>query len=240
MNKISSTFRFSHTASHPKNAIAFCYDLEGFSRFFNVPEIQEFVPGFLNHISKAIEICIFGGKPFWTSHEKEDYHSLEIVPVHEKFLGDGGLYIFLPPKGQTNFNSSHLTFFLNRLWNVRLRFHEIINSALEFTPTAELPKKVRFGLARGGVWELQRPQKRQAEYIGFCINLASRLQKYCPQLGFIASARLQVPASTLTEHRYKKVIATGIPGFARELVIVDENEFNELPEDMRSSLFETI
>ena len=58
-------FEFDSTASHPKHGIAMIYDLEGFSRFFNQPDVQDYVPKFLNLVSEALSIAIYGGKAYW-------------------------------------------------------------------------------------------------------------------------------------------------------------------------------
>jgi len=67
--------------------------------------------------------------------------------------------------------------------------------------------------------------------------LASKLQHYCPQLGFIASARLNLPNALLEKHGYKRVIATRLPGFPKEIVIVDKREFEALGPQLRGELF---
>src|SRR5688500_393763 len=112
MSKFTSTFRFSGKASFPKNALVLIYDLEGFSRFFNQPDIQNYIPAFLNHISEAISICLLGGKTYWHS-KNEEIGPLSIRVAHEKFLGDGALYIFLPAKGKSDFSAADLRYLCN-------------------------------------------------------------------------------------------------------------------------------
>jgi hypothetical protein len=73
-----------------------------------------------------------------------------------------------------------------------------------------------------------------------CINLASRLQKYCAGLNFIASARLNMPSSILQKHNYMKVVATNIKGFPKEIVIVDRSEYAKLDPKVRQDLFITL
>ena len=236
MSKHSHTFKFSSKASHPKNALALVYDLEGFSRFFNQPEVQDYVPSFLNHVSEAVSICLFEGEAYWREEEKV-YKQLSIQIVHEKFIGDGALYIILPPKGQADFRKETLRALCNRLWTLKQSFSVVTKSALEHVPVVELPRKIRFGLSRGYVYELKKANTTSREYIGFCINQASRLQSYCPDLGFIASARLMIPDSELEKNGYRKVVATKIKGFPNELVIVDTNEFDSLTDESRISLF---
>ena len=235
MSTQKSTFRFSSKASLPKNAVALLYDLEGFSRFFNQPDVQDYVPVFLNHISAAVGVNLFGGRAYWAHNATID--PLEVQVAHEKFTGDGALYILLPPEGATDFSVNTLQHLCNRFWTLKNRFNEVVSRALEEVPVAEVPHNVRFGLCRGSVYELGGGETQTSEYIGYGINLASRLQKYCPELGFIASARLKLPDRELARHGYLKVVATQLRGFPNEIVLVDREEFMSLPEETRKGLF---
>lgn len=235
MRKHTTTFRFATKASRPKNALALMYDLEAFSNFFNQPDVQDYVPAFLNHVSETIAICLFGGTPYWT--EEETWSHLPLRVVHEKFTGDGALYVILPPAGQSDFGIKTLNLLCNRLWMLKSHFGLVVAKSLEHVPVVEVPKRIRFGLSRGSVYELSRPNTPSREYIGFCINLASRLQSYCRDLGFIASARLMLPDAELKKSGYRKVVASQLKGFSDELVIVDTNEYAALPADMRDELF---
>lgn len=235
MSGQKSTFSFNHRASLPKNAVALLYDLEGFTRFFNQPDVQDYVPVFLNHISTAVGINLFGGRAYWANNVTID--PLEVQVAHEKFMGDGALYILLPPEGTADFSTNTLQHLCNRLWTLKSRFNEVVNRALEQVPVAEVPRNVRFGLCRGSVYELQGNANQATEYIGYGINLASRLQKYCPELGFIASARLKLPDRELARHGYLKVVATQLRGFPNEMVLVDREEYASLPEETRKGLF---
>lgn len=235
MKNQNSTFSFSGKASYPKNAVALLYDLEGFSRFFNQPDVQEYVPAFLNHVSAAMGVNLFGGEAYWSQYETID--PLEVQVAHEKFTGDGALYILLPPSGTTDFPIGTLQMLCNRLWTLKNKFHEVVNKALERVPVVEVPRNVRFGLSRGSVYELRRPGTTAKEYIGFCINLASRLQTYCRELGFVASARLMLPDREIAKHGFLKVVATQIRGFPDEIVVIDRDEYEALSEETRNTLF---
>lgn len=238
METLASTFQFKKQASRPINAITLIYDLEGFSRFFNQPDVQDYVPTFLNTVSNAISICLFGGKQYWVD-PVETGTALGCRVVHEKFMGDGALYIILPPEGKSDFSGVTLQNLCNRLWNLKDSFHKVVEKSLDQIPVVDIPKKIRFGLSRGSVYALEDAGRSSPEYIGFCINLAARLQSYCRQLGFIASARLMLPIETLTEHGYRKAIATKIKGFANEIVIIDDVEFTGLPPEVRDELFDS-
>lgn len=236
MGTYKTTFKFSGKASTPKNAIALMYDLGGFSQFFNQADVQDYVPAFLNHVSGAMGVTLFGGKANWTTG-KPKLAPLGLRVVHEKFMGDGALYIILPPAGDSDFKTDHLVILCNRLWNLKNNFNKVVKASLDYVPVVEVPRKIRFGVSRGTVYELKNPKTKSREYIGFCINQASRLQSYCPDLGFIASARLMIPNKTLKVNKYRKVIATKLKGFANELVIVDALEYDGLLDKVRNDLF---
>jgi class 3 adenylate cyclase len=234
----TKTVQFDSTASHPKHGIAMIYDLEGFSRFFNQPDVQDYVPKFLNLVSEALSITIYGGNAYWLPIP-ENLEPLAVSPVHEKFLGDGAMYIWLESGGEP-LTTSFVTTLCNRLWNLKKFFPTLLKTAFDQLPVVDLPTRVRFGVARGTIYELSRKDSDASEYIGFCMNLASRLQKYCPALDFIASARIGLAQERLDKHGYLRVVATHIKGFPREIVIVDKAEWTALDPSARDELFEEV
>ena len=237
MPKITSTISFDNTASRPKNGLALIYDLEGFSRFFNQPDVQEYVPKFFNEVSRAVSTAIFGGDAYWNDQEYKPL--VGMTPIHEKFTGDGALYLWTTNRDES-MSSSFIQYLCNRLWNLKTDFTRVIDKASDQVPVMDVPQRIRFGLARGTIYELRRKHTSQREYIGFCINLASRLQKYCPDLGFIASARIGLAESVLKDSSYMKVVAKQIKGFPREIVIVDSDEFEALDPETKDRYFDEI
>lgn len=237
--KLSDTMQFDPKASKPMRAIVMIYDISGFSKFFNQPDVQEYVPLFLNHISSAFSTVFNGGLMYWSSPDKP-VARLGIDAVHEKFMGDGCMYIGLPLNGALDFPPSDIGYLCNRLWNIQNNFHKIRKKTSEFIPVFDLPDAVRIGLAKGTVYELVNARSRQREYLGVCINLASRLHKYCSGLSFVASARIELPENLISQHGYKKVVAKKINGFPKEIVIVDKKEYEALTSELRGDLFEEI
>jgi class 3 adenylate cyclase len=238
MARLTSTTKFAARAGRPVHGVAMIYDLEGFSKFFNQPDVQDYVPKFLNHVSQAVSIALFGGLAYWLD-KPVTYSSLQ-APIHEKFLGDGMLYLWTLPRGSMDFDAMFTENLCNRLWNLKSRFGKVLAQAADDVPVMDLPSRIRFGLARGTVYELTRASGTQKEYIGFCINLASRLQKYSPGLGFIASARIGLRDEVLKKFNYRRVVATKIRGFPEEIVIVDKNEFERIDEEHRADVFKEL
>ena len=138
----------------------------------------------------------------------------------------------------TDFDENFVVILCNRLWNLQNEFAGlIIQRVADDVPVFEVPRRIRFGIARGTVYELTKSGSSEKEYIGFCVNLASRLQHYCPQLGFLASARLGLPKAVLNKHGYQRIVATKIKGFPNEIVVVDKDEFEKLEPAVRKDLF---
>lgn len=232
---------FAATASQPRNAIVLIFDLEGFSNFFNQPDVSDYLPAFLNHIFSAINTCIVGGDAYWKSDQKNRKNdALNLKIAHLKFMGDGALLVLLPKADQNKIPDVTAQALCNRLWNLKKNFGNVLKRCADDVPVFALPPRVRFGLARGTVIELTRQDSKESEFVGFCINLASRLQKYCPELGFIGSARMQLPSEMLKTHGYKKIVATSIKGFPKEIVFVDKGELDGLSKEQFTALFEEI
>lgn len=237
---IKSTIHFDSTASRPKRALVLVYDLQAFSLFFNQPDVQDYVPKFLNLVSSAMSVLFQGGDQFWLPNTTpRELAALPVRPMHEKFLGDGALYLWVENTDH-KLSEDFVGTLANRLWNFKNEYRQFIRHAAQDLPVLELPPGIRFGLAGGTVYELGRAGTRRKEYIGVCVNLASRLQKYCPDLNFIASARIGLSAERLAQDGYIRVVATQIRGFPKEIVIVDKGELEALKPETRERYFSSI
>lgn len=239
-DKIESRLGFLPKLTESKNAIVLIFDLEGFAAFYNKPDIQDYILHYLNQVFDALSVCIYGGEAYWLDWVDPTLQPLLLSPIHEKFLGDGALYLWESDDEKKTFPEMFITNLINRLWNLKKYFSKLNEKCADLVPIAERPKRIRFGIARGNIYEIVRKKGEEKEYIGICINLASRLQSYCPDLGFIASARIGLTKETLEKHGYIKVIAKNIKGFPREEVVVEKDEFNLLPPEIMNTKFENI
>jgi len=233
---------FKSTASYPEQAIVLIFDLEGFSKFFSQPDVHDYVPKYLNTVLNVMDIIINGGEVSYMDFSNEEIEKKKNIlkalpkPIHTKFLGDGMLYIWK----YHDFEKKDLTQLLNRLFNLKINFQKVNAKSSEEVPVIDIPQRIRFGISAGSVYKLTYTSSRKEEYISYSINLASRLQIYCRELGFVASARLNAPLENLSASKYKKVIATQLKGFPSEIVIVDENEYLMLSQQIKDSLFEEL
>lgn len=226
---------FKPKASFAEQAIVLIFDLEGFSKFFSQPDVHEYVPKFLNYVISEIDATIKGGKPHWAVDIDGNQMNVPAFPelLHSKFLGDGGMYIWQ----YEDFTEKQRLELISTFWLMKLKFKRIVRKASELIPFLDIPQKIRFGISAGSVYKLTYEDSHREEYIGYSINLASRLQSYCSDIGFMVSGRLNIRAADLKGGQYKKVIANKIKGFPREIVIVDQVEYEELDENIKNQLF---
>jgi class 3 adenylate cyclase len=232
----SKTIRFRTGRATARPALALIYDLAGFTAFANRPDAAQWVSMFLNHVSRAVQTVIYGGNAYWLD-DPQSYEPL-LKPVHQKFLGDGALYIWTGT-ARKPLPTDFITELCVRLRNLRANFPAVLRAVREKIQVPGVPKEVRFGLALGDVYELSRTDARQREFVGVCINLASRLQKYCRGIGF-AAARVQMSVAQRLDNDFVRTIATNIDGFPTEYVLVDITEYYTVRSSLRSRFFDPI
>lgn len=213
------------------------FDMEGFSRFFSHPDISEYVPKFLNLILQEIDATIKGETPYWAVDIDDEAIQIPRLPdvIHSKFLGDGGLYIWR----YNDFTDQQRLDLIATFWLLKLKYKRILKKATEEIPFTGIPKNIRFGIAAGTIYNLSYENGETEEYIGYSINLASRLQSYCRDIGFIVSGRLNIKSADLLKGQFIKVTAGKIKGFPEEMVILDEREYEELDKNIKADLFNT-
>ena len=230
--------KFDPVASPPIKAVVLIADLEDFSRFFTQPDVHLYIPKLLNRIFGSLNICVYGGEAYWIKDEPI-LDSL-IEPIYTKYLGDGALFIWRYGSGPGCLKELDVERLINRLSLLQKGFQKVLATCVDEVPLSVLPPRIRFGVSAGSVYKLTYEKDDQEEYIGYAINLASRLQNYCRSIGFIASARLEIPEKTLQEAGYKKVVTKILRGFPKEVVIVDAFDYGMLDSRERDKLFEPI
>jgi class 3 adenylate cyclase len=224
---------FEEEAKTPVKALVLVADLENFSQFFSQPDVHLYVAHFLNHIFAALNLSFAGGKIPWLDNDKMPGFP---PPIHAKFLGDGALYIWRYD------NDINLIDLFHMLSLFQGSYKKIIAELVADFPVVDVPSGIRFGLAAGSVYRLTSSTSSTAhEYVGYAINLASRLQNYCRGVRFICSARVDLPASHLSQFSsYKRVIAKKLKGLPREIVIVESDDFQNADASERDALFDEI
>lgn len=205
------------------DALAAIFDLEGFTSFFDGRDPQLEIPNFLDR---------FLG---WLFEElKREFKKKELggkvllwgfLPVFAKFMGDGVLLLWKLPRSDRHGGALAIGNIVERLNRITKSYR------VEFLPLIKTdfpnpPKKLRCGGAFGKVISVGNNQ----DYVGACINVASRLQKF-RGLSF-AVARNGCDPDRCFKGEYKgkyvtkKVQIRGIR--KKELILVEKAEFDAL------------
>jgi len=203
-------------------AIAAAFDLSGFTNFCSKVDPHLSVPKYLSRFldwlfdqvkQRFVRKSYQEGKQLWAE-----------LPFLAKFLGDGVLFLW----DSTNMSGIEIC-------NVVVSLHDICDRyADKFYPeikrvVVEPPDTLRCGIARGRVFSVGNGE----DYVGPCINIASRLQKLS-LLTFWVSRRgfdfeKDMHEDVAPKYAVKSVSLRGIG--ENELVWVYKEEFDSLPED---------
>lgn len=218
MAKEASASRlFKDVTTPPKDGLVVVYDLENFTNFLAVPDIQRHVSSYLNFVDAQVRTTFEGGKAIW--HKKKRPLEPVASPIHEKFLGDGMMFIFDLSAAPPSDREFLVRDICNRALNTKFWFEANNDKALKFMPVASLPPRIRFGITYGTIHQLTRSDGNH-EYVGFAINLAARLQKYAGGASFLASARLPVDPEWFAKTGYVRVRAPKLRNGDSEFVYI--------------------
>ena len=214
------------SAAAATDAIAAVFDLEGFTNFCKQIEPHLSVPVFLRQF---LDWMMNQMKAEMLHKEYPEGVSLwGPLPFFVKFMGDGLLVLWNVSRPDENARR-----------NIIVTGREIcLRYSSEFYPqldaqVSDPPAVLRCGLARGTVYSVGNGN----DFVGSCINMASRLQKL-PGITFAFNRRgIYIDDAAAVDFFkinivVKKVSVRGIG--ENELVCVLKNEFDEMsPEDRK-------
>jgi class 3 adenylate cyclase len=201
-------------------AVAAVFDISGFTYFCNQVDAYLAIPSFLNSFYDWFFSSIvygltddYNGRTyFWTD-----------LPILVKFTGDGILVVW----NAHNMKEEHVCRLAATLYNIccayRQDFYPQINRVVNRPPSV-----LRCGVARGKVFSVGNGH----DYIGHCINTASRLSglnplTFCfPNHGFAVQEYMLPEYAQLFVPKYLSVRGVG----ENELVWVVKEEFDSLSE----------
>ncbi|WP_410499726.1 hypothetical protein [Chitinibacter sp. S2-10] len=148
------------------DAIAAVFDLEGFTQFCNQTDPHLSVPGFLHPFLSWLMAELRN-----QMKQKEETEGVALwcpLPFFTKFLGDGLLVIW----ASKGLSQAAMRNVIASTWKICNKYQH------DFLPTLQNllhapPPSLRCGVARGIVYSVGEGH----DYVGSCINMASRLQK---------------------------------------------------------------
>lgn len=203
------------------DALAAVFDLSGFSEFCSKDDPQLSVPRYL---SRFLDWLFDAIREELTAKDYPKYKALWAEPPFlAKFLGDGALFLW----DTSNMTDIRICNIVCSLLDICSRYRDKFYPEIK-TVVARPPKGLRCGIARGRVFSVGNRQ----DYVGSCINLASRLHRLS-DLTFCFSQRgFNIDQYTMVEEYRKNFIEKRvmIKGIGEELVWVLNKEFDRLPE----------
>lgn len=153
--------------SREVEAVAAVFDLSGFTNFCKQVDPHLAVPAYLSRFLDWLFDEI--KKSFVQRNYKEGKRMWTDLPFLAKFMGDGVLFLW-NARDMSGVSMCNLVGLLRSICvDYEQVFYPIIRKQV-----AEAPKILRCGIARGKVFSVGNGQ----DYVGPCINIASRLQKF--------------------------------------------------------------
>lgn len=226
------------TPSKPVDVLAVLFDLEGFTTFTRQVDPQLTVPSFVSDFLDWLFDTIKGELAF---DAKQQLLWAEL-PFFSKFMGDGVLFLWkldldrivgIDPNQPADKIRSQIQEFLTNIVASLLEVCDKYDLFLKRARTQHVdpPTRLRCGMARGTVI----PIGRGTDFVGPCINIAARLQKF-NDLSFAFSARGIDASGFGPDYRdkfvKKRVSIRGIGD--NELIYVPKEEVAKLPADVQA------
>jgi class 3 adenylate cyclase len=223
---------FSGQQAADHKAIVVSFDLAGFSVFCNQPDASTAAPRLMAHTFKLLNGFFKSGGLF-------SFSEAELAaPDFCKFSGDGALMIWLLPSEHKDFPQDFCNLLVKTMRDFQITLSENLKTWEKQWRLHKLPKKVRVGIATGVVYEMKPPRSvfepDAIDYVGYCINLAVRLQDYCPELGFLVHGVLMPELQGMGI-----VEATNMKGTQIEPVALFEEDIKAAPPKEFQSKFRT-
>jgi class 3 adenylate cyclase len=240
--------------SKPIDVLAVMFDLEGFTNFARQVDPQLTIPNFLSDFLEWLftaiknQLIISEGLAKYKKLSLEESESIlwAELPFYSKFMGDGVLFLWridldkiigIDPSRPADKLQYEIQEFL---CNIIASQYEVCKEYKSFVKTVETqhvdpPPILRCGIARGTAI----PIGNGSDFVGPCINIASRLQKF-NGITFTFSARGIDRAGFSGQFRdvfvKKRASIRGIG--EHELVYVLTTEYEALDDELKAKFSE--
>lgn len=211
------------TPCQEKEAVAAVFDLSGFTNFCNQVDAYLAIPSFLNSFYDWFFNSIIYGL---TDEDGDNTRYWAELPVLVKFLGDGLLVVW----NAQRMNDEQICRLAATLYNICYAYQQDFYPQIK-TAVNKPPSVLRCGMSRGKVFTIGNG----SDYIGHCINTASRLSNlapltFCfPRRGFLIQEYLSPDYVQLFVPKHVSIRGVG----EDELVWVVKQEFENLSEKQK-------
>jgi class 3 adenylate cyclase len=216
--------KFSDNEASAHKAIVVSFDLAGFSVFCNQPDASIAAPRLMKYTFDLLNQFL---------HDELSKDHL-VAPSFIKFSGDGALMIWLLKEGLKDFPQEFCDLVVKTMRDFQQHLSAHLQTWEKDWRVHRLPKRVRVGIATGIVYSMREPYTflytpEPVDFVGYCINLAVRLQDYCPELGFLVHGVLH-PAiegmMCLNATKMKGSQTEPVTLFREDIQRVSTTEFN--------------
>ena len=228
--KVNNEVHVSRGKEQLDAVIAF-FDLQGFTEFCSQHDSYLVVPDYIELFQKWLFAEL--ANEFTKSSSGNTVILWDYLPIFWKFTGDGAFFIWRIDRADFKGNLS-IGNIVVRCQNLSRNYNSFIKNIRN--EVVNPPAILRCGIARGSVIPIQN----HSDYVGSCINIASRLQKL-RTLTFAVQQKGIIPKKCFLgewEDAYilKKLVIRGIN--REELILVDKTEFNGLSKKEKEGLLD--
>jgi class 3 adenylate cyclase len=226
--------KFSERESSVHKAIVVSLDLVGFSNFCNQPEASIAVPRLSKFFFDQLnEFFAEEDDSFTIISFKSDDSDKLVAPSFIKFTGDGALMFWIQDK-QKDFSQVFCNLIVQTMREFQTKLAAELPGCEKQWRVHKLPKRVRVGIATGVTYALRPPHTITGwtdanDFVGYCVNLAVRLQGHCSDLGFLVHGDLhpELPGMDLYDAvKMKGVQTEPVALFRVDVGRVAPTEFN--------------
>lgn len=226
---------FDSEVSEHKEAIVVSFDLSGFSAFCNHPNAHVFIPRYVSSLFDELNRFFMDTIEDLLAPGRSGNGKLQ-EPNFLKYTGDGAIMIWLA-NSSGEFSDQFCTDLVIAMRALQTRFGVVVPEWEKKWRVAGLPKRARFGISSGLVYPLREPspvffKNDASDYVGYCINLAVRLQDHCREVGFLVHETVHPNISGLV-----RLEAIGMKGTQVEPVLVFESDLKNVGERVFKTKF---
>lgn len=197
-----ANLQFDSKPTEGRDSIVVSFDLCGFSDFCNQADAYATIPKFISSLFDELGKFQIGSltAALLGSSMGEKYI---LQPDFIKFTGDGALMIWFAGTDE-GFSEAFCTGLVAAMRKLQEHISERVPQWEKKWRIHSLPKGARFGIAKGLVYPLREQSVvfipgSELDYVGYCINLAVRLQNHCPELGFLIHSPIHPNLPELVE-----------------------------------------